>query len=191
MLLKFLSSVLWCHDTVQGGCQHFEGPMFLWNVANYSQSDTLSHLKMKFYWMKNVLIFQDYHWWWRSFIVSGGSAVYVFAYSVFYFVTKLEITEFIPTLLYFGYTGIMVLTFWLLTGTIGFFAAYAFVRKIYAAVKIDWTLQTCTDIVSGFYLPLNVSTLLYILQVEEVVTKWKLLCKCEGNSMRLNILQHV
>lgn len=80
---------------------------------------------------------EDYHWWWRSFIVSGGSAVYVFAYSVFYFVTKLEITEFIPTLLYFGYTGIMVLTFWLLTGTIGFFAAYAFIRKIYAAVKID------------------------------------------------------
>ncbi|KAJ9600211.1 hypothetical protein L9F63_009493 [Diploptera punctata] len=80
---------------------------------------------------------EDYHWWWRSFIVSGGSAVYVFAYSVFYFATKLEITEFIPTLLYFGYTAIMVLTFWLLTGTIGFFAAYAFVRKIYAAVKID------------------------------------------------------
>lgn len=51
--------------------------------------------------------------------------------------TKLEITELIPTLLYFGYTGLMVLTFWLLTGTIGFFAAYAFIRKIYAAVKID------------------------------------------------------
>ncbi|XP_049852575.1 transmembrane 9 superfamily member 4-like [Schistocerca gregaria] len=80
---------------------------------------------------------EDYHWWWRSFIVSGGSAIYVFAYSVFYFVTKLEITEFIPTLLYFGYTAIMVITFWLLTGTIGFFAAYAFIRKIYAAVKID------------------------------------------------------
>lgn len=80
---------------------------------------------------------EDYHWWWRSFIVSGGSAVYVFAYSVFYFITKLEITEFIPTLLYFGYTGIMVLTFWLLTGTIGFYAAYFFIRKIYAAVKID------------------------------------------------------
>ncbi|KAG8222964.1 hypothetical protein J437_LFUL000259 [Ladona fulva] len=84
-----------------------------------------------------IELFFDYHWWWRSFIVSGGSAVYVFAYSVFYFATKLEITEFIPTLLYFGYTTLMALTFWLLTGTIGFFAAYAFVRKIYAAVKID------------------------------------------------------
>lgn len=69
--------------------------------------------------------------------MSGGSAVYVFAYSIFYFITKLEITEFIPTLLYLSYTGLMVLTFWLLTGTIGFFAAYAFIRKIYSAVKID------------------------------------------------------
>jgi len=80
---------------------------------------------------------EDYRWWWRSFIVSGGSAVYVAAYSVFYFLTKLEIDEFVPTLLYFSYTIIMVITFWLLTGTIGFFSAYFFIRKIYAAVKID------------------------------------------------------
>jgi len=80
---------------------------------------------------------EDYQWWWRSFAVSGGSAVYVAAYSIFYFCTKLEIDEFVPTLLYFSYTTIMVVTFWLLTGTIGFYAAYAFIRKIYAAVKID------------------------------------------------------
>merc|ERR1712241_758719 len=80
---------------------------------------------------------ENYHWWWRSFTVSGGCAVYVAAYSVFYFCTKLEIDEFVPTLLYFSYTSIMVITFWLLTGTIGFYAAYAFIRKIYAAVKID------------------------------------------------------
>lgn len=80
---------------------------------------------------------EDYHWWWRSFIVSGGSAFYVFVYSIFYFVTKLEITEFIPTLLYFGYTALMVFSFALLTGAIGFYAAYFFIRKIYAAIKID------------------------------------------------------
>ncbi|XP_070555187.1 transmembrane 9 superfamily member 4-like [Ptychodera flava] len=80
---------------------------------------------------------EDYHWWWRSFIVSGGSAFYVFLYAIFYFVTKLEITDFIPSLLYFGYSFLMVFTFWILTGTIGFFAAYTFIRRIYAAVKID------------------------------------------------------
>lgn len=51
---------------------------------------------------------------------------------------QLDIVEFIPSLLYFGYTALMVLSFWLLTGTIGFYAAYVFIRKIYAAVKIDW-----------------------------------------------------
>lgn len=50
---------------------------------------------------------------------------------------QLDIVEFIPSLLYFGYTTLMVLSFWLLTGTIGFYAAYMFIRKIYAAVKID------------------------------------------------------
>ncbi|XP_050689797.1 transmembrane 9 superfamily member 4-like [Eriocheir sinensis] len=80
---------------------------------------------------------EDYHWWWRSLITSGGSAVYVAGYSLFYLSTKLEMTEFVPLLLYFGYTTIMVVTFWLLTGTIGFFAAYIFIRNIYGAVKID------------------------------------------------------
>ncbi|XP_051915738.1 transmembrane 9 superfamily member 4 isoform X2 [Hippocampus zosterae] len=80
---------------------------------------------------------EDYRWWWRTFLVSGGSAFYVLVYAVFYFVNKLDIVEFIPSLLYFGYTTLMVLSFWLLTGTIGFYAAYMFIRKIYAAVKID------------------------------------------------------
>ena len=35
----------------------------------------------------------------------------------------------------------MVFTFWLLTGTIGFYATYYFIRKIYGAVKIDWSLD--------------------------------------------------
>jgi len=58
---------------------------------------------------------------------------------VFAFISvQLEITEFIPTLLFFGYSALMVFTFWLLTGTIGFYAAYFFVCKIYGAIKIDW-----------------------------------------------------
>lgn len=31
---------------------------------------------------------EDYHWWWRSFIASGGCAFYVFFYSIFYYVTE-------------------------------------------------------------------------------------------------------
>lgn len=31
---------------------------------------------------------QDYRWWWRNFLVSGGSAFYVLVYAIFYFVNK-------------------------------------------------------------------------------------------------------
>jgi len=80
---------------------------------------------------------EDYHWWWRILFSSGGSAIYMLLYAIFYFHTRLEITEFVPTLLYFGYTALMVLTTWLLTATVGFYAAYNFLNRIYSAVKID------------------------------------------------------
>ncbi|CAG7837323.1 unnamed protein product [Allacma fusca] len=80
---------------------------------------------------------EDYRWWWRSFLTSGFTAFYLFFYCVHYFVTKLNIEGFISTFLYFGYTLIMVFLFFLLTGTIGFFACFWFVRKIYSVVKVD------------------------------------------------------
>lgn len=80
---------------------------------------------------------EDYHWWWRSYLTSGFTAFYLFIYCIHYFVTKLNISGFVSTLLYFGYTIIMVFLFFLLTGTIGFCACFWFVRKIYSVVKVD------------------------------------------------------
>lgn len=57
--------------------------------------------------------------------------------ALFLFICQLQIEHFIPTILYFGYTFVMVVGFWLLTGTIGFYATYVFITKIYAAVKQD------------------------------------------------------
>lgn len=80
---------------------------------------------------------EDYQWWWRSFLTSGFTAVYLFVYCCHYFVTKLQIEDTASTFLYFGYTLIMVFLFFLLTGSIGFFACFWFVRKIYSVVKVD------------------------------------------------------
>ncbi|CAN9515122.1 unnamed protein product [Ophioblennius macclurei] len=80
---------------------------------------------------------EDYHWWWRSFLTSGFTAVYLFIYGVHYFFSKLQIIGAASTILYFGYTMIMVLIFFLFTGTIGFFACFWFVNKIYSVVKVD------------------------------------------------------
>jgi len=80
---------------------------------------------------------EDYHWWWRSYLTSGASAFYMFIYSIFYFFTKLTITKFLSAVLFFGYTLIMSLAFFVLTGAIGFIACFIFVRKIYSAVKVE------------------------------------------------------
>merc|ERR1711957_1093400 len=62
---------------------------------------------------------EDYHWWWRSFLTSGSSALYLLLYTVFYFWTKMQITKFVSMLLYFGYSLILCLSFFVLTGSIG------------------------------------------------------------------------
>ncbi|XP_042097617.1 transmembrane 9 superfamily member 2-like isoform X6 [Ovis aries] len=80
---------------------------------------------------------EDYHWWWRAFLTSSFTAVYFFAYAVYYFFARLKITGIASTILYFGYTMIMVLIFFLFTGTIGFFSCFIFISKIYSVVKVD------------------------------------------------------
>eukprot|EP00903_Cladosiphon_okamuranus_P019925 g18312.t1 len=80
---------------------------------------------------------EDYRWWWRAFLSAGSSAGYLFVYSVWYFYSKLDISGFVSTSLYFGYMFVIALTFFLLTGSSGFFACFWFVRKIYSAIKVD------------------------------------------------------
>ena len=55
---------------------------------------------------------QNYHWWWQSFFVGGGSAFWVF----------------------FSYSFLACAVYGLLTGTVGFLTAYAFVRRLYRQV---------------------------------------------------------
>lgn len=80
---------------------------------------------------------EDYNWWWRSFLTSGSSALYLFLYGILYFITKLDITEFVSSVVYFGYMAMISFTFLLLTGSIGFVSTLFFVRKIYSSIKVD------------------------------------------------------
>ncbi|KAI9858219.1 MAG: hypothetical protein M1824_004389 [Vezdaea acicularis] len=74
---------------------------------------------------------ENYHWWWRSFFVGGGSAIWVFLCCVWYYLTKLHIHGFVSSMLFFSYSFLACAVYGLLTGTIGFLTAYAFVRRIY------------------------------------------------------------
>ena len=80
---------------------------------------------------------EDYRWWWRSFFstgecvcthlclivtchspthATGTTALYLFLFSIHYFIYKTSITGSLSYLLYFGYTFIMVSLFFILTG---------------------------------------------------------------------------
>lgn len=80
---------------------------------------------------------EDYNWWWRSFLTSGSSAVYIFLYSILYFFTRLQIVKVVSALVFFSYMFLTATAFFVLTGSVGFLASYAFVRKIYSSLKID------------------------------------------------------
>jgi transmembrane 9 superfamily protein 2/4 len=80
---------------------------------------------------------EDYHWWWRSFFTSAASGMYLMWYCIVFYVRRMEVDGFINFCLYFGYTLIGVMVFALVTGTIGFFGTFWFVRKIYSVVKVD------------------------------------------------------
>ncbi|KAJ3339749.1 hypothetical protein HDU93_007865 [Gonapodya sp. JEL0774] len=59
---------------------------------------------------------EDYNWWWRSFLASGSSALYVLLYSVYYFAHALKFTSFTSGVLYFGYMLIGTGIFFVVTG---------------------------------------------------------------------------
>ncbi|KAJ4292606.1 hypothetical protein N0V90_009269 [Kalmusia sp. IMI 367209] len=80
---------------------------------------------------------ENYHWWWQSFLVGSSSALWIFVYLAYYFFTKLHITGFVSSMLFFAYGTLACVVYGLLMGTVGFLASYAFVRRIYGAVKVD------------------------------------------------------
>lgn len=80
---------------------------------------------------------KDWNWWWRSYLTSAASAFYMFLYAIFYYFSSLEIDGFVPSLLYFGYCAIICAFFFVMTGSIGFYASHWFVRKIYRAIRQD------------------------------------------------------
>ncbi|EMR09377.1 hypothetical protein PNEG_02325 [Pneumocystis murina B123] len=80
---------------------------------------------------------EDYHWWWRSFFIGGSPSFYVFINFLLFWFSRIRLSSFASHILYLGYSFLLTFLFFILTGTIGFFSSYFFVRKIYNSIKID------------------------------------------------------
>ena len=54
-----------------------------------------------------------------------------------FYILLLDITRPVSVMIYFGYMLIATYTFFVLTGTIGFYACFWFTRLLYSSIKID------------------------------------------------------
>mmetsp|Transcript_56227 Transcript_56227/g.133530 ORF Transcript_56227/g.133530 Transcript_56227/m.133530 type:complete len:92 (-) Transcript_56227:129-404(-) len=83
---------------------------------------------------------EDYHWWWRSFFTSGMSAMYLFMYASYYFLTRVHVAKsasMISGLIFFGYMFVFSYAFMVITGFVGFISTFFFIRTIYGSIKVD------------------------------------------------------
>ncbi|KAF3002605.1 hypothetical protein E8E13_008632 [Curvularia kusanoi] len=62
-----------------------------------------------------LLCSENYHWWWHSFAVGGSSSLWVYAYLVYCYFTKLHITGFVSSILFFAYGLLATCLYALLT----------------------------------------------------------------------------
>lgn len=83
------------------------------------------------------LVYEDYRWWWPSVFIPGGMGLHFFLYSVHYFLTVLQLRTWLACAIFFQFSLFVSLAISLAFGTIGFLAAWAFVRQIYASVKVE------------------------------------------------------
>eukprot|EP01064_Diplonema_japonicum_P009090 TRINITY_DN1654_c3_g1_i1.p1 TRINITY_DN1654_c3_g1~~TRINITY_DN1654_c3_g1_i1.p1 ORF type:complete len:662 (+),score=100.79 TRINITY_DN1654_c3_g1_i1:53-1987(+) len=83
------------------------------------------------------LVNEDYRWWWSSFLVPSGMGTYFFIYSIVYFNTILNVQSYLAAWIFFCFTFNASLALVLVSGTIGFFSAFIFVKIIYSSIKAD------------------------------------------------------
>lgn len=80
---------------------------------------------------------EDYRWWWRSLVCGGSTGLFIYAYSFFYFFNRSTMDGMIQGSFFFGYMAIISYAFFLMLGSVGFQASFAFIVHIYSVVKAD------------------------------------------------------
>eukprot|EP01094_Clydonella_sp_ATCC50884_P013491 TRINITY_DN2377_c0_g2_i1.p1 TRINITY_DN2377_c0_g2~~TRINITY_DN2377_c0_g2_i1.p1 ORF type:complete len:587 (+),score=167.56 TRINITY_DN2377_c0_g2_i1:148-1908(+) len=80
---------------------------------------------------------EDYRWWWQSALVGGSPSLFVFLYSVWFFVYQTNMDGVLQTTLYFSSAIIVSYCFFLLLAAVGFYSSLWFVRFLYRYHKCD------------------------------------------------------
>ena len=125
--LFFIMSALWLHQIyyVMG----FLLAVLLILAATCAQvSIVMTYLQ---------LCSEDHCWWWKSFFNCASAGVYLFLYSLWFLVSRLELVGVLPVVVYLTYMSMISLLFSIFCGSVGFLCAFAFNKTIYGALKVD------------------------------------------------------
>ena len=80
---------------------------------------------------------ENYHWHWTSFLSSASTGIYVFLYSIHFYLFKTKMTGWYQASFYYGYTLIFCFALSLMCGAVGYLSSGIFVRAIYRNIKCD------------------------------------------------------
>ncbi|KAK1146178.1 Transmembrane 9 super member 2 [Aspergillus melleus] len=84
-----------------------------------------------------LLCAENYRWHWRAFAGAGMTGAFVFLNALLFWATRISFGGFTGAVLYLGYSALISFIVFILTGSIGFFASWAFVQRIYGSIKVD------------------------------------------------------
>lgn len=108
-----------------------------------------------------LLCAENYRWHWRAFIGAGMTGGYVFVNALIFWATRVSFGGLTGAVLYVGYSALISFIVFILTGmshlvsgpsesfsrgffslryflgSIGFFASWAFIHRIYGSIKVD------------------------------------------------------
>ncbi|KAJ9554346.1 hypothetical protein OSB04_018391 [Centaurea solstitialis] len=76
------------------------------------------------------LAVEDHEWWWRSFFYGGSTGLYMYAYCIYFYFMRSDMTGFMQTSFFFGYMACVCYGIFLVLGSVGFRASLLFVRYL-------------------------------------------------------------
>jgi len=80
---------------------------------------------------------EDYHWWWNSFLNGGSTGIFIYGYAIYWYKYSSAMSGALQSSFYFAYMLLVCFFFFIMLGTVGFFASLVFVKRIYRGLKID------------------------------------------------------
>jgi len=83
------------------------------------------------------LSMEDHRWWWSSFLNGGSTGLFVYLYTIFYYIYRSKMTGSLQASFYFGYMAVICYYFFIMLGTAGVLSSLLFVKRIYRNIKCD------------------------------------------------------